>query len=213
MSESTDRRPALTLIRIGADPQAWVSAGFTVSDHATAVGGVTIQFIAPMGGIESLGFDWLPDGADSLDGLPIEVYKSAVSETHENGVFAMDQVVIATPDFDRSAQALRDLGLGLSREVVRKEEAGNEIRQGFVRSGEAILELVNTVNVPEGHAHGWGLGFVTQDLGAATEMLEGMIGPPREAVQPGRHIAVFHRDAQLGLPVILMDPEPENQND
>ncbi len=212
MSDVTERRPALTLVRVGADPQAWVSAGFSVSDHATAVGGVTIEFIAPMGGIESLGFDWLPDGADNLDGLPVEVYESAVSETHENGVIAMDQVVIATPDFDRSAQAMRDLGLRLSREIVREEEAGNEIRQGFVRSGETVLELVNTVNVPEGHAHGWGLGFITQDLGAATEMLEGMIGPPRDAVQPGRHIAVFHRDAQLGLPVILMDPEPENQN-
>jgi hypothetical protein len=177
-----------------------------------AVGGVTIEFIAPMGGIESLGFDWLPDGADNLDGLPIEVSSSSVTETHENGVYAMDQVVIATPDFDRTAAAMRDLGLTLSREVIREQEDGSEIRQGFVRSGDAVLELVHTESVPEGHAHGWGLGFITKDLGEAAGMLEGMIGPQRDAVQPGRHIAVFHRDAQLGLPVILMDPEPDNQD-
>jgi len=175
-----------------------------------AVGGVTIEFIAPMGGIESLGFDWLPEGADNLDGFPIEVSHPSVTETHENGVYSMDQVVIATPDFDRTATSMRDLGLTLSREVIREQEDGSEIRQGFVRSGDAVLELVHTESVPEGHAHGWGLGFITKDLGAAVEMLDGMIGPPRDAVQPGRHIAVFHRDAQLGLPVILMDPEPDN---
>jgi len=212
MTESAEpRRPSLTLVRVGADPQAWVSAGFSVTGHTMAVGGVTVEFTAPLGGIEALGFDWLPDGADNLDGLPLEIYGQSVTETHENGVYAMDQVVIATPDFDRTASAMRNLGLGLKREVIREDETGNQIRQGFVRSGDAILELVNTASVPEGHAHGWGLGFITADLDAAVTTLEGMIGPPHDAIQPGRHIAVFHRDAQLGIPTILMDPEPEAQ--
>ncbi len=213
MSDSTERRPSLTLVRVGADPQAWVSAGFTVTGHTLAVGGVTIEFVAPMGGIESLGFDWLPDGADSLDGLPVEVFSTEVTESHENGVYSIDQVVIATPDFDRTAMALRDLGLGLSREIVREGESGDEMRQGFVRSGDAVLELVQTVNVPSGKAHGWGIGFITKDLSAAVEMLDGIIGPPRDAFQPGRHIATFHRDAQLGLPVVLMDAEPPTEAD
>ena len=214
MTESTEpRRPSLTLVRIGADPKAWTSAGFTVTGHTMAVGGVTVEFTAPLGGIEALGFDWLPKGADNLDGLPLELYGQSVTEAHENGAYAMDQVVIATPDFDRTASAMRDLGLGLKREVIREEETGNQVRQGFVRAGDAILELVNTPSVPEGHAHGWGLGFITKDLGAAVATLEGMIGPLHDAIQPGRHIAVFHRDAQLGIPTILMDPEPVAQQD
>jgi hypothetical protein len=33
-----------------------------------------------------------------------------------------------------------------------------------------------------------------------------LLSPPRPAVQPGRHIASFRREAGLGLPVALMSP-------
>ena len=208
MSTTESPRPSLTLVRLGADPQAWAAAGFTLSGHALAVGGITIEFMAPVGGIEGLGFDALPDGADGLDGIPIEVAPMLADAVHENGVYAVDQVVIATPDFDRTATAMSEVGLGLRREAYRETEDGTHIRQGFVRAGEPVLELVHTEAVPGTHAHGWGLGFITADLDRAVADLEGLIGPPREAVQPGRRIATVRRDANLGLPVVLMDPVP-----
>ncbi|MEI7559877.1 MAG: hypothetical protein WCJ63_04725, partial [Actinomycetes bacterium] len=72
-------------------------------------------------------------------------------------------------------------------------------------------ELVHTDTVPGTHAHGWGLGFITADLDKAIHELDGLIGPARPAVQPGRRIATFRRDANLGVPVVLMDPEPEDR--
>ena len=64
--------------------------------------------------------------------------RSAGSEVaHPNGAVGIDHVVVATPDFDRTAAALDAAGLGLRR--VR--DAGG-FRQGFRRLGPAILELV-----------------------------------------------------------------------
>ncbi|MEI7889953.1 MAG: VOC family protein [Actinomycetes bacterium] len=207
MTIDTAKRPSLTGIKLGADPQAWAAAGFTISGHALAVGGVTIEFTAPLGGIECLVFDHLPEGVTDIDGLPAEVGPAIGDTDHENGVYSIDQVVIATPEFDRTAQIMRDMGLGFTREAVRETEDGTEVRQGFVRSGDAVLEVVHADNVTGEHAHGWGLGFITADLDKAIRDLEGLIGPPREAIQPGRRIATIRRDANLGIPVVLMDPE------
>jgi hypothetical protein len=208
MNQDTAKRPSLTGIKLGADPQAWEAAGFTVNGHALAVGGVTIEFTAPVGGIECLVFDHLPEGVTDLDGLPVKVGPALADADHENGVYSIDQVVIATPAFDRTAQVMRDMGLGFKREAVRETEDGTEVRQGFVRSGDAVLEVVHAENVTGEHAHGWGVGFITADLDKAIHDLEGLIGPPRQAIQPGRRLATIRRDANLGIPVILMDPEP-----
>ncbi|MCX6394205.1 MAG: hypothetical protein NTY57_05060 [Solirubrobacterales bacterium] len=208
MNPDTAKRPSLTGIKLGADPQAWEAAGFTVIGHALAVGGVTIEFTSPVGGIECLVFDHLPEGVTDLDGLPVKVGPALTEATHENGVYSIDQVVIATPEFDRTAQVMRDMGLGFKREAVRETEDGTQVRQGFVRSGDAVLEVVHAENVTGEHAHGWGVGFITADLDKAIHDLEGLIGPPHEAVQPGRRIATIRRDVNLGIPVVLMDPEP-----
>jgi len=198
-------------VKLAADPAAWTAAGFTVTGHAMAVGGVTVQFTAPVGGIEGLGFDHLPEGTTDIDGLPVELFSLEVDPQHPNGAVSVDQVVIATPDFDRTATAMASVGLGLTREAYRQNDDGHDVRQGFVRSGEAVLELVHTDTVPGTHAHGWGLGFITADLDKAIHELDGLIGPARPAVQPGRRIATFRRDANLGVPVVLMDPEPEDR--
>ena len=202
--------PRLTAIEIGADHEAWVGAGFTLTDGKVCVGNVAIEFTAVPPGVASLGFDHLPEGVDSIDGVELRVVPPASPAIHGNGAFQIDQVVIATPDFDRTAAALAALGLPLRREAVRKadDDVGTDIRQGFVRAGGPVIELVHTETVPPGPAHVWGLGFVSDRFDAALEELDGVIGKPRPAIQPGRRIATFSRDAGLGLPVVLLDPEP-----
>lgn len=203
-------KPALTGIELGADHGAWVGAGFTVADARLEVGGVAIEFTPDEVGVASLSFDSLPEGVDSIDGIEVSVAPLAGHAGHDNGSIQIDQVVIATPDFERTAAALSAAGLPLKREITRPlaEDEDGEIRQGFVRAGSAVIELVTTRSVPEGPAHVWGLGFISERFDEAVAELEGVIGSPREAFQPGRRIATFSRDARLGLPVVLLDPEP-----
>lgn len=202
--------PVLTGVSIGGDAASWSGAGFAVDGGAFMLGRTTVSFDRPDGGLLSLAFDRLPDGIDSLDGLPVAVQEPAEGVLQPNGVVAIDQVVIATPDFDRTAAALAAVGLGIRRErVTEAEEGGSDpVRQGFVRAGGPVIELVHTARVPEGPALGWGLGFICQTLERTVNELEGLIGPIRDAVQPGRRIATFSRDARLGLPIVLLDPEP-----
>lgn len=203
------RRPTLTGIELGADREAWTGAGFTVDGPRLEVGGVAIEFTRDEVGVAGLSFDSLPDGIEAIDGISVSVASPVGHVEHSNGAIQIDQVVIATPDFDRTADALAAAGMPLKREITRPvaEEDDGEIRQGFVRSGNAVIELVTTRSVPDGPAHVWGLGFVSERFDRAVEELEGVIGSPRDAFQPGRRIATFSRDARLGLPVVLLDPE------
>lgn len=204
------RRPALTGIELGADREAWAGAGFTVDGSRLEVGGVAIELTRDEVGVAGLSFDWLPDGVDLIDGVPVTVAEPGGEGSHDNGAVQIDQVVVATPDFERTAAALADAGMPLKREITRtlSEDGEGEVRQGFVRAGGAVIELVNTRSVPDGPAHVWGLGFVSERFDEAVAELEGVIGSPRDAFQPGRRIATFSRDARLGLPVVLLDPEP-----
>lgn len=208
----TEPRPKLTAIELGADREAWVGAGFTVEGARLEVGGVAIEFTPDEVGVAGLSFDQLPDGVDSIDGIPVGLAPPAGHSEHDNGSVSIDQVVIATPDFERTAEALAAAGMALRRELTRPlaEDEEGEVRQGFVRAGSAVMELVNTRSVPEGPAHVWGLGFVSTRFDGAVADLEGVIGAPREAFQPGRRIATFSRDARLGLPVVLLDPDPRS---
>ena len=208
MEGAQPRRPALTSVELGADPAAWRGVGFTVEDNCVEVGGVAIDLLRPDGGITGLAFDWLPEGVTDIDGIPVRVAAGRAGRKHENGVISIDQVVISTPDFDRTAKALSAAGLGLRRErIVEGEGEEGTVRQGFVRAGGPVIELVHTDRVPDGPALGWGLGFICGDLEQTAAQLEGVIGRLRPAVQSGRRIATVNRDARLGLPVVFLDPE------
>lgn len=86
-------------------------------------------------------------------------------------------------------------------------EAGGGLRQSFFVVGDALLELVGPA-APEGDgpAAFWGLVAAVADLDAACAALGDLIAPPRDAVQPGRRIAVVRREAGLGTALALMTP-------
>jgi hypothetical protein len=83
------------------------------------------------------------------------------------------------------------------------------MRQVFFRPGEAIIELVGPPT-PEGTAPArfFGLAFTVADLDATAAYLGEHLGQPKDAVQPGRHIATVRSAAGLGVPVAFMTPEP-----
>lgn len=208
-------RPRLVALRVGAAPGAWSAAGFTVQDGGRVrVGATELVLEGGDGGLHS----WTLHGAipaqDGIDGLPTDVAPPAdedapLAPVHPNGVAGIDHVVVSTPDTARTFEAFEAAGL----ELRRVRDAGTPqrpLRQGFLLTQEALVEVVGPPEPPEGDAaHApaefWGITFVA-DLDVAARTLGDRLGAPRDAVQGGRRIAIVDRAAGLGLPVALMTP-------
>ena len=203
--------PALVALDIAGPPEAWVSAGITVADGVAQLGDVTLRFACEGDGIVG----WALQGAagpPELDGLPTlwlpEPTTPSTPREHDLGAVAVDHVVVATPNPERTFAAFEEAGLALRRE----RDAGDgerPLRQGFFRHGEATIEVVGPREVTaDGPATFWGLTLVVDDLDAAVaELGEGCCGAPKDAVQPRRRIASLRREAGLPVPVALITPE------
>ena len=119
-------------------------------------------------------------------------------------------MVVATPDLARTIAAI-ETGLGLP--LLRTRDAGSAgapMRQAFFRMGEVVLEVVGGTEPDQrgGPAHFYGIAITVEDVDAAVELAGDRIGKPKPAVQPGRSIATFRKEAGLGVPVALMSPPP-----
>lgn len=198
------REPELAELAIADPPEAWEALGFHVDSDNLDLGGVRIRLGAEGHGITS----WSLRGVNamgSIDGLPSpvpRVLRPPPFATHPNGATGLDHVVVLTPDFNRTAAALRRAGMPLKR----TREAG-ELRQGFRRLGPAILELVSSP--ADGRdTHFWGLTVVVISLEELADRLGERLGEIHPAVQPGRRIASLNPDAGVSPRVAFMSPEP-----
>jgi hypothetical protein len=196
--------PHLAALALADPAERWEALGFAVSDGQLQLGDVTVTLGVDGRGIVGWairGFDETPD----IDGLPIApIPPPSMPVSHPNGATGIDHVVVVTPDFDRTAEALRTANLPLKR--IR--EPPGEFRQGFRRLGPAILELVEATTAPPGPARFWGLVVIVEDLEALKRRLTDRLGDIKPAVQPGRHIATLRSHAELGQKLAFMDPEP-----
>jgi hypothetical protein len=208
-------RPRLLELHVAGEPSAWVAAGFEVDPVPPTpparcrIGTTDVVLHGGEGGL----IGWTLEGAipadDGIDGLPTTVAHAPADPPpgrHPNGVSGIDHVVVATPDAARTFEALEAAGF----ELRRVRDAGTPEqprRQGFLLLAEALLEVVGPVEPEgEGPASFWGMTLVADDLDATVAALGDRVGAPRDAVQPGRRIAVVTREAGLGLPVAIMSP-------
>lgn len=220
-------RPELVSIRLADPPERWEALGFRVGpdDHVGShqcdmgvncsrqshagtceLGRVRLRLGCPGEGITGWTLTGIPADTASIDGLQTDLADHSARPTaanHPNGARALDHVVVATPDFDRTAAALEVAGLSLRRVVSRS----NGTRMGFRRLGPAILELVQVDGAEQGPARFWGLVVVVQDLEALADRLGERLGSIRDAVQPGRRIATLRESAGLREAVAFMTPE------
>ena len=117
--------PELVGLTIADSPEAWAEIGFAVADGAFALGGVRIALAGRERG-EGI-VDWeLGPKAD------------APAVQHPNRALALDHVVLRTPYYERTRDALVAAGLDLRRE---RDDVRNA-RMAFFRVGPAVLELV-----------------------------------------------------------------------
>jgi hypothetical protein len=204
----TERRPQLVALDLLADPARWEMAGFRAGADRVRIGTTDLVF-APGAGSGLVGWTLagaIPEGAGALCGVPTAVGSAAPerAETHPNGVAGIDHIVLTTPDTARTFETLEAAGF----ELRRVRDAGTELRQGFFLFSDLVLEVVGPPEPAPGTADDparlWGITLVAEDLGAAARATGA--SEPRDAVQPGRRIAIVPKDAGLGTRVALMSP-------
>jgi hypothetical protein len=207
---------------VGDEPAAWTAAGFTSDDGIAAIGAVRVRLYGPDAGLGVTG--WALRGATvangRIDGLPTTSVPGSVTDpperegerpnragvgvgaAHANGAVLIDHVVVATPDWQRTIDALVATGMALRRE----RDAGRGMRQGFFRTGEVIVEVVGpTERAGDGPAGFFGLAITVADLDATKARLGDALSDPKPAVQPGRRIATLrHRDLGLSTAIAFM---------
>ena len=195
--------PALVGLTGGGDAAAWTAAGFTVVDDRIRMGVVDVRLTGGPEGITAWALTDVDDGV--VDGIATFAGTATTPDDHPNTTTAIDHVVVFTPDLDRTTEALGAFGI----ELRRTRDAGRR-EQRFFRAGEVILEVVGT---PGEHGPGpagvWGLALTVTDLDAAAELLGDHLGPPKDAVQPGRRIASLrHEVVGVPVPVAFLTPPP-----
>jgi hypothetical protein len=191
-----------------ADPaDTWVQAGFSVdSDAICRVGGVRIRLAGRGRGTGIVGWSLrgLPsDGSlDDLDGIPTTNSDAvaAMPAKHQNGVLAIDHVVLLSPDLRRTVESLTTVGVEPRRERDG-QLSGRSIRQIFFRAGEVIIEVVGSPETTgEGPSTLWGITYVVADIDATAAYFGDRTAPVKDAVQPGRRITTL-RHHELGISV------------
>jgi hypothetical protein len=191
-----------------ADPaDTWVQAGFSVdSDAICRVGGVRIRLAGRGRGTGIVGWSLrgLPsDGSlDDLDGIPTTSSDAvaAMPAKHQNGVLAIDHVVLLSPDLRRTVESLTTVGVEPRRERDG-QLCGRSIRQIFFRAGEVIIEVVGSPETTgEGPSTLWGITYVVADIDATAAYFGDRTAPVKDAVQPGRRITTL-RHHELGISV------------
>lgn len=201
--------PVLAELTVSGTTEPWVDSGFATSP-GVRIGDVAIRADprAPTSGITAWGLTEVDDG--TVDGLLTLAAQppAGPAPEHPNTVLAIDHVVVASPDLERTTDALAAVGI----ELRRSRDAGR-MEQRFFRLGPVVLELVGRPGATgPGPSAFWGLALTVADLDAAAALLGEHLGPVTDAVQPGRRIATVRHEA-LGLPVptALLSPDPRHR--
>ncbi len=211
-------------LTLAVAPERWRGLGFAVARDECRVGSVSLRLAGAGAGKGLVAWSLRNSASAEFDGLPTDLIDdpARAADRHANTALHVDHVVVVTPSLDRTAAALDDAGVRLRRQR-QVRTPGGPLRQGFFRLGEVVLEVVepaagepsSTASAsemprlrPSDPAVFWGLVVVVEDLDACAEVLGDRLGTPRSAVQRGRRIATVRPNAQLGVPVAFITPEP-----
>jgi hypothetical protein len=193
-------------IEVGGSVDRWRRVGVRVGDDGMVPFMFTsLRIVDAEPGVHAWAISGIDPSVTDIDGLSTSVVAPGSPQLaeHPNGGVELDHVVVLTSSLDRTCGAV-EAATGAPLKRVREVGA---MRQGFHRvgSGGLIVEVVERPEVEAAVASFWGLVINVDDLDAAVEMIgPDLIGPAKDAVQPGRRIATMRPEAGLGVPVALM---------
>lgn len=200
-------------LEVGDEVGPWRDAGFAVAGEDLVVGGVAIALRGAQQPRGLRGWALQPPAVGDCDGLAstraaaAAAGRSGDAPIHPNGTTALDHVVVASDDIERTTRALAAVGITPRRSVVGARGDGDEETvYRFFLLGTSVLELVGPTRPRgDGPARFVGLAFTT----SALDDLGELAGTPRPAVQPGRRIATLRTDALgISVPTVLLSPRP-----
>lgn len=198
MSEAQARLVQLT---VGGYREPWRSLGFEFDElGGCRIGQVSLRIDTSRdSGFLGWAFDPVVGSIDGIETLGLDPASRV-----DSGHFAsVDHVVVMTDSLERTS---REITRHTGSELRRVREADGGVRQAFHRSGEVVLEVVQTPSTSGTSL--WGFVLVVPDLVNFAEGLgPAVIGQPREAKQPGRLIATIRREVGLGVNLALMTPD------
>lgn len=141
-----------------------------------------------------------------IDGIATSVVPGVPHVWDDGDPFPrLDHIVVMTDSLERTSAAVE----AVTGHECRRIRETSTVRQGFHRVGPGgvIIEIVERTDVEA--AHLWGFVVTVHDLDAAIAGADGLIGAPRDAVQPGRRIATVRSAAGLATAVAVMSPDPD----
>jgi hypothetical protein len=195
---------------VGDDPAVWAAAGFSVEDDHVDLRGLRIRLAGRAGGTGIRSWSFEPAWTRPIDGLPTidDPTPGAPRSTpaaHPNGVTALDHLVLATSDVERTTGALGQAGIVPRRTIVGARGESNVLYRFFLL-GTCVLELIGPTDAAasphDEPARFAGLAFTT----ATIDELGELAGAPRPAIQPGRRIATLRREIGVSVPVAFLTP-------
>lgn len=215
----------LAALHVADDADLWRSLGFTVTGlpAAATMAGVRVVPIGSEAGRGLVGWALRGTRANQIDGIPTGADDPAVdaddddagdeSTAHPNGVVAIDHVVLATPDLQRTIASIEEAGADLRRvRDAGRDPRGGLRQQAFFRLGRPILEVVGPAEPSgDGPSRFYGITFTVADLDVTASFLGDRLRPVKDAVQPGRRIATLDRAAGSSVPLAFMTPEPRRR--
>lgn len=209
MRETARMATELVGLVAGDDPVAWQRLGFAgMADGVVELGGIRIRVDGAGGGLREWVLRAPEPGPASIDGLTTRWTEQPPprvgGDGHPNGAFEIDHLVVFTDDRERTAAQMEAIGGEVRR---RAEPPDVRAPMAFVRIGSSIVEVAQVPGNAAG-ARFWGLVAVVPDVDVLAAELEGLVGAPKDAVQPGRRIVTVQREARLAVPMAFMSPRP-----
>jgi hypothetical protein len=193
-------------LEVGGSVERWRRIGVRVADDGMVPFMFTsLRIVEAEPAVRGWAISGIDPSVTHIDGLSTSVIEAGSPQLaeHPNGGVELDHVVVLTDSLERTCAAI-EAATGAPLKRVREVGA---MRQGFHRvgSGGLIVEVVERPEVDVSRAVFWGLVVNVDDLDAAVAMLgPDLVGPAKDAVQPGRRIATVRPEAGLGVPVAFM---------
>jgi hypothetical protein len=215
---------SILTLNVADDPSTWTAMGFTVIDDHVRFGAdwPTIHLTGSQANARGI-MSWtlIDEGsatqysAKDVDGLvtrwqPTAAASASVSPNHENGITAIDHLVVMTPDVDRTVKVFESRGWECRRRREGAAYGQQQMRQAFFWLGEVIVEVVGPETADEAKAHEpaafFGLALTSSDLAVTQQFFGDLMKPPVDAVQAGRQITTISSRAGSTLAIAVMSP-------